>query len=1241
MQRRFRCVDGHEWAQGPDQTQAVCPVCGASSVEIQACEMLDATLDAPKTHAQTEQNEFGPPQLRQAERPAHYAEFEVPEDTKHLVCPETTGELSPRNTTPQLAPSDATIDQPPPDPILDEPADEKTESDDLRAHQGSSQSNPSDQTSWFPAPVVEETLERPDVVSESQEMSATPYVPLAPLEKGGPFHQDTYLEELSAPTRSKVGIPGYEIIRELGRGGMGVVYQAKQTRLNRMTALKMILSGAHASPKELARFRSEGQAVAALHHPNIVQIYEVGEHDGRPYFSLEFVDGGTLSDKLQGTPLAPREVARTMQKLADAMDFAHKKNIIHRDLKPANVLLTQDNEPKITDFGLAKSLDDDSGQTGTGAILGTPSYMSPEQAKGLTKSIGPAADIYSLGAMFYDMLTGRPPFRGQTVLDTLQQVQKVEPVPPRRLQPDVPRDLEVICLKCLQKEPEKRYSSAGELARDLQRFLNNEPIQARPVSSYEHAWKWARRNPVVASLIVGLCVVLVGGLMGITALWLKADFERRAAITARNLAKKNAEIAVTNEAEAQAQKLKAEDNAKKALVAENAAKKSAQQAMRAKKVALDNYQKARRNLYVKQVASAQDELARGRRNRAKQILAQLTKHTEGEVDLRSFEWFYLNRLCTSEKLQLRGHVEKVTQVAFSSDGQWVASAGLDRMIKLWDVESGTVLKTLVGHTRPIRAISFAPDDSFLASAAAGGKIILWDPQLGTKLREITAHNRSVRGVAVSPDGSRLASCSDDRTVKLWTVKTGALIRTLNQDGQWHKYPVACLAFDRKGQFLAAGDEGRLIHIWDLASGEVDLTLRGHKHWLSCLAFHKDGKTLASGSWDRTVRIWDMAQKKKPLVLRGHKHTLQAVAFNPEAPKLASVDATNTVKVWDLQNPVDPQTLEGNPTSVRTVSFSRDGQFLAAVRFTLPKENTNPIVKLHKGPVMCLGLYPDGKTAVSGGTGVDANGETNGELVFWDVASQKPSGRITIPNEPVRVIAVAPKRDLIAIGTEETKLHLVVPGQPSQKALLDRHTQRILSLDFDPSGKFLASSGADSIIHVWDVMKRKHKFELTGHKGPVRCVRFSSDGQFVASASVDRTIRIWDAKSGKLIHELKDHEAEVNALAFHPKSNLLASGSADDVIFLWDVTSGKRKASLRGHDDAILSLTFSPDGKRLASGSADRLVKLWDVEVGLSTLTVQGHTGSVTSLVFTPDNTRLLSASEDQTIRILEAPPAKK
>jgi serine/threonine protein kinase len=322
-------------------------------------------------------------------------------------------------------------------------------------------------------------------------------------------------------TGPELNLPGYEILRELGRGGMGVVYLARQKGLGRLVALKMILHADYAAAGDLARFRSEAEAVARLQHPNIVSVFEVGEAGGVPFFSMEYLEGGNLARRLEGSPQAPREAAALLEMLARAVHAAHEKHVIHRDLKPANVLFTADNIPKIVDFGLAKRLGEERHQTQSGAILGTPGYMAPEQAGGKNRDVGPHTDVYSLGAILYELLTGRPPFQAPTALETVQQVVTMEPLPPHQLQPRVPRDLETICLKCLSKQPVRRYSSAAELADDLERFLRGEPVHARPITSLQRFAKWVRRHPAIAFLVVLLALTMLISTAIIISLWIR------------------------------------------------------------------------------------------------------------------------------------------------------------------------------------------------------------------------------------------------------------------------------------------------------------------------------------------------------------------------------------------------------------------------------------------------------------------------------------------------------------------------------------------------------------------------------------------------------------------------------------------------------------------------------------------------------------------------------------------------
>jgi WD40 repeat protein len=815
-------------------------------------------------------------------------------------------------------------------------------------------------------------------------------------------------------------VPGYELITELGRGGMGVVYQARHLKLDRLVALKMILAGSHAGAAELARFQTEAEAVARLRHPNIVQVYDVGEHEGKPFFSLEFCGGGSLKDRLNGTPLSAKEAAALVQTLACAMQTAHEQHVIHRDLKPANVLLAEDGTLKITDFGLAKKLDE-AGQTQSGAIMGTPSYMAPEQAGGKAGEIGPAADVYALGAILYECLTGRPPFRAATALDTIMQVIADEPVAVRQLQPKTPRDLETICLKCLEKDPGKRYASAGACADDLARFLAGEPIHARPTAVWERAVKWARRRPGLTALAAFSAAVALVAFALVTWKWREAT-----------AAQWNAEVA--GEAE-RAQKLVAEGARKEA----ETRKREAEAELRRSEASLYNHQIVLADRYVRENNFPQ----------ADQTLAAC------RPGLRNWEWRYLQRLCTDHgfirpehvrmqihecatpeggtRYQLECTDRRVLDLTFSPDGKQIASTGDDHTIKLWDAATGQHLRTLRGQNSEVRALAFSPDSSRLASGSFFGEsIILWDVTTGEPLTTFH-HPALVTGVAFSPDGKHLASAARSMGhggkaigggVKVWDLDARREILALegerefsgvafSPNGKWlATMPGAQIrdvetgkplfaiqasgdriAFSPDGKRLASvdgkppGSREAIVSLWEGERFETkSLSLRGLTGAVRSLAFSPDGKRLAAANDDLLVKVWDVATGAEALTLRGAG---SAVAYSPDGKRLAAVGWDDTIRVWDAQQGQAAPTFPGNQ-----VVFDADGRRMASCSagglkvwevstgrecFGLPSGSRS------------VALSPDGKRLAAGGMPPASLGQGPPPAVpvrVWDLASGK-------------------------------------------------------------------------------------------------------------------------------------------------------------------------------------------------------------------------------------------------------------
>ncbi len=1038
-------------------------------------------------------------------------------------------------------------------------------------------------------------------------------------------------------------IEGYQILGELGRGGMGVVYLAQQVQLNRPCALKMILAGAHAGDLATSRFLAEAQAVARLQHPNIVQIHHISEADGLPYFELEYVEGGSLRKQLDGTPWPALRAAGLVEVLARGVAEAHRIGIVHRDLKPDNVLLAADGTPKITDFGLAKSLEGDSGLTATDSIMGSPSYMAPEQAEGKAKQVGPSADIYALGAILYELLTGRPPFRAATVLETLEQVRATEPVPPSRLVPGLSRDIDTIALKCLQKEPERRYDSAAALADDLLRCLNGEPIHARPVGDLERLVRWARRHPLPAGLTALAVLSLAAGTVVSTYFKIQADARATDAHNAAVQAKASAIEADRRRGEAEAAGAEARDRLSRLNIATGTRYLDAGDAdsallwyARAWSTDKDPAAEESHRLRVGAALAARPELVGlGVHNG---LVSDAVFSPDGTRILTRLEgpeayiWDYERGRLAVPPLR---HDAKVWHAAWSHDGTVVATASDDGTARIWSARDGHRIRNLC-HPGPVRWLAFAPGSARLATACTDGKVRTWDTVAGTEAGPPLELTQAVQYVAYSGDGTKLLTADQSGSARVWDAGTRkpltpslphAAQDAIDLEYGYRRYP----AFSPDGTRVLTAEKA--VHVWDAATGERRLGPHAVKNRVTSLGWSPDGTRIVL-TLDPvfSATILSAHDGSVEAELR-HPRAVQNAVFDPRGERLLSCSSGAVVHLWDLRSRLPLWSGQRCASWGRALAFTRDGRRCLASS----EDGTVRVWSLEPTGGFRPYDFSDGQAhrlrAVVGPDGRRRAFDPSGRIEarfggatpkVVEIAGRDAAGPIRRFDHPGPVQAAfftADGRTLFAVMKDHGILRWdVARGEASGPLFRPEalETGDLPHLIFKRDRFRTSRDGAVLILvddaealQVWDATAgrcllgplRTSKevpvvFGARESAGRVTNAAVSPDGRRVAAASASTgTLAVWDVPGGRLLHEHPQRFRGVpDGLEFSPDGRWVLVTASDTVARVWDAETGQLAGRPLHHPSSVRAGDLAPDGRRVVT-QAKLGIYLWDRTTG--------------------------------------------
>jgi eukaryotic-like serine/threonine-protein kinase len=999
----------------------------------------------------------------------------------------------------------------------------------------------------------------------------------------------------------------FRLIRELGEGGMGQVWLAEQIApVVRPVALKLIKAGMY-DATVVQRFQAERQSVAIMDHPAIAKVFDAGATpQGQPYFVMEYVPGLPITEYCDQHKLRIRERLELFIQACEGVQHAHQKTIIHRDLKPANILVIEvDGKavPRIIDFGLAKAMSSPTDQpmhTRFGQFIGTPGYMSPERVDPKIQDVDTRTDVYSLGVILYELLTGLQPFeikkhQRPSLEEWLRQLREEEPsrpsskvgadrqtltvtagtraTQPKQLVSVLRGDLDWITLKALERDRERRYGTPAELAADLRRYLNHEPIVARPTSAAYQIRRLIRRHRIAAGfigMVTLLSIVASGAALIAFHKQHEAEFQATQALQAQSRL-------LTLAA---AQRLKDGD-----------------------------------------VAGAQGI-----------ILEVLTNPRFAAVRTPAANSVFQEiRAADVQLVVLSGHGDIVLSGTYSPDGTRIVTASSDKTARIWDARTGAQLAVLSGHAGSVYNAAYSPEGTHIVTASTDKTARIWDARTGVQLAVLSGHGDDVNSAVYSSDGTRIVTASSDETARIWDARTGAQLVVLSGHGD----TVYSAAFSPDGTHIVTASDDKTARVWDARTGAQLAVLSGHGDRVDFADYSPDGTRIVSASSDKTARIWDARTGAQLLVLSGHGSLVYSAAYSPDSTSIVTASLDKTARIWDARTGVQLVVLSGHGSFVYSGAYSPDGTHIV----TASNDKTGRVwdarmgaqlaaLSGHGSLVFSAGYSPDGARIVTASSDKTAR--------VWDARTGAQLALLSGHGDTVYSAAFSPDGTRIVTASADKTARTWDALTGAQLGTLSGHAGRVYSAAYSPDGARIVTASFDKTARIWDAHTGAQLAALSGHGDYLYSAAYSRDGARIVTASGDKTARIWDARSGAQLAVLSGHGDAVYSAAYSPDGTRIVTASVDRSARVWDARTGAQLAVLSGHGDSVISAFYSPDGTRIVTASGDKTARIWDARTATQLAALTGSDSYVYSATYSPDGTRIVTASFDKTARIWDA-----